>query len=86
MFKYFSLLHLIKEGDISWHYKFFLIDSTTPAGNNCELKDKGKINSSPADMTTYFSELMKITDEDVIEFNKLLSYDDCVYQMLKMLL
>ena len=26
---------------------------------------------------------MKITDEDVIEFNKLLSYDDCVYQMLK---
>ena len=83
LFKYFSLLHLIKEGDISWHYKFFLIDSTTPAGNNCELKDKGKINSSPADMTTYFSEPMKITDEDVIEFDELLSYDDRVYQMLK---
>ena len=83
LFKYFSLLHLIKEGDISWHYKFFSIDSTTPAGNNCELKDKEKINSSPADMTTYFSEPMKITDEDVIEFDELLSYDDRVYQMLK---
>lgn len=23
LFKYFSLLHLIKEGDIAWHYKFF---------------------------------------------------------------
>lgn len=23
LFKYFSLLHLIKEGDVAWHYKFF---------------------------------------------------------------
>ncbi len=83
LFKYFSLLHLIKEGDIAWHYKFFWIVSTTPARNNCEMKNRDKIDSSPADMTTYFSELMKITDEDVIEFNKLLSYDDRVYKILK---
>lgn len=83
LFKYFSLLHLIKEGDVAWHYKFFWIVSTTPARNNCKLRHSDKIDSSSADMTTYFSELMKITDEDVIEFNKLLSYDDCVYQMLK---
>lgn len=80
--RYFAILHLLKNGDVARRYSFYTYCHISYMVNGKNIS-KLKTDSVPADMSTFFPEMMEITNEDIQKFNKLLSYDDCVYQMLK---
>ena len=80
--RYFAILHLLKNGDVARRYSFYSYFRISYMVNGKNIS-KLKTDSVPADMSTFFPEMMEITNEDIQKFNKLLSYDDCVYQMLK---
>ena len=80
--RYFAILHLLKNGDVARRYSFYTYCHISYMVNGKNI-NKLKTDSVPADMSTFFPEMMEITNEDIQKFNKLLSYDDCVYQMLK---
>lgn len=80
--RYFAILHLLKNGDVARRYSFYSYFRISYVVNGKNIS-KLKTDSVPADMSTFFPEMMEITNEDIQKFNKLLSYDDCVYQMLK---
>lgn len=80
--RYFAILHLLKNGDVARRYSFYSYFRISYMVNGRNIS-KLKTDSVPADMSTFFPEMMEITNEDIQKFNKLLSYDDCVYQMLK---
>lgn len=75
--KYFSLIHLFKEGEVarkSTFYKFTKINST--------IKNEMKHTNTITDIVTVIRNPMVVTD-DIYSFNALISCCDKAYLMLK---
>ena len=78
LIKYFSLLHLYKEGDIAWKYSFYKL--TTGEGI---VTCTEKTDTVCADMLTLNLNPMVIDDEDIESVNRCLEISKGAYEILK---
>ena len=78
LFRYFSLLHLFKEGEIARKYSFYKFE--TQAG--C-FKPQWTGISLCADMITLILHPMIISNDEITSINELLTVDPKIYALLK---
>lgn len=78
LFRYFSLLHFFKEGEIARKYSFYRFETQ-------EGCCKSSWTGIPycADMVTLILHPMLITDSEVTDINSFLTLDEQVYALLK---
>lgn len=76
--KYFSLIHLFKEGEVARKSTFYKFTKT-----NSIIKNEIKHTSTIADIVTVIRNPMIVTDDDIYSFNALVSCSGKAYLILK---
>lgn len=78
LFKYFSLIHIYKEGDVTQKVSFYKFTVQEGMCKNCLSS-----STQSADSNTLNLHPLIVKEEDVSEINKYLSCDDRIYKILR---